>query len=136
MKVKRARKFLEKLAKNCYRTSCSDCVFLDNNGSCIFKREPSAIYEDFLQEHMDNKQAIEELKTIKQNHIDLNYRFRHLYDDYIVAIDKAIASLEAWDKVKEDVKHSQFMFLSGDKEVECIPIFVVMNIINRNLGGE
>lgn len=85
---------------------------------------------------MDNKQAIEELKQIKQNHIELNYRFRHLYDDYIIAVDKAIASLEAWDKVKEDVKHSQFMFLSGDKEVECIPIFVVMNIINRNLGGE
>ena len=54
MKVKRARKILEKLAKNCYRNACSDCVFLDNNGSCIFKREPSAIYEDFLSEHKDD----------------------------------------------------------------------------------
>ncbi len=53
---------------------------------------------------MDNKQAIEELKQIKQSHIDLNYKFRHLYDDYIIAVDKAIASLEAWDKVKEELE--------------------------------
>lgn len=52
---------------------------------------------------MDNKKAIEELKQIKQNHIDLNYRFRHLYDDYIIAVDIAIASLKAWDKVKEQI---------------------------------
>lgn len=53
---------------------------------------------------MDNKQAIKELKQIKQNHIDLNYRFRHLYDDYIIAVDKAIASLEAWDKINEELE--------------------------------
>lgn len=53
---------------------------------------------------MDNKQAIEELKQIKQNHIELNYRFRHLYDDYIIAVDKAIASLEAWDEVIEEIE--------------------------------
>lgn len=52
------------------------------------------------------------------------------------ALDEAITSLEAWDKVKEDIKHSQFIFLDGDKEIECIPIFEVMNIINRNLGEE
>lgn len=77
---------------------------------------------------MDNKQAIEELNKLIPNNPD--------YNDKNIALTMAIASLEAWDKVKEDVKHSQFMFLSGDKEVECIPIFVVMNIINRNLGGE
>lgn len=53
---------------------------------------------------MDNKQAIEELKQIKQNHIDLNYRFRHLYDNYIIAVDKAIVSLEAWDEVIEEIE--------------------------------
>ena len=45
----------------------------------------------------------------------------------------AMNSLESWDKVKEDIKHSQFICLSGDKEIECIPIFEVMNIINKHL---
>lgn len=75
---------------------------------------------------MDNKQAIEWLEYIKDG-----YSWNANCDK---AIDKAITSLEAWDKVIEDIKHSQFMFLSGDKEVECIPIFEVINIINRNLG--
>lgn len=53
---------------------------------------------------MDNKQAIEELKKIKQNYIKFNYNFRHLDDDYIVAIDKAMASLEAWDKFYDEIE--------------------------------
>ena len=78
---------------------------------------------------MNNKDAIEHLKSISIYSNTLAHWER-------VAIDKAIASLEAWDRIEEDIKHSQFMFLSGDKEVECIPIFEVMNIINRNLSGE
>jgi hypothetical protein len=55
MKVKRARKILEKLAKNCYRTKCADCVFLNNNGNCLFDRyNPQIIYDTFMQIHKDD----------------------------------------------------------------------------------
>ena len=96
---------------------------------------------------MDNKQAIEELKTIKQNHIDLNYRFRHLYDDYIIALDKAIASLkkveelEKWNKVLED-RIDFFEEKQGCKDCASNPlgdyVDLVSNIeylyeLNRNL---
>lgn len=53
--------------------------------------------------------------------------------NYAPQIDEAIKSLKAWDKIKDDIKNSGFVFLSGDKDVECIPVFVVMNIINKHL---
>lgn len=54
----------------------------------------------------------------------------------IQSLDKAIASLEIWDKIKDDIKNSGFVFWSGDKDIECIPVFVVMNIINKYLESE
>lgn len=79
---------------------------------------------------MDNKQAIEELKQIKQNYIDLNYRFRHLYDDYIIALDIAIASLEAWDKVIKELEQDAFNDVNGSKFI-CVDR--VNQIINKHL---
>ena len=73
---------------------------------------------------MDNKKAVEILRK----------NWCYSVEECEESLDKAIASLEAWDKVKEDIKHSQYMFLSGDKGIECIPIFEVMNIINNHLG--
>lgn len=77
---------------------------------------------------MDNKEAIIELKCLREDYWEDDGYGHEIkeYEDTMIALDKAIASLEAWDKIKEDIKHSQFIFLSGDKEVECIPTFVVM----------
>ena len=69
-------------------------------------------------------EAIEVLKNHTQHFIPT---------EDIHALNMAIKSLEAWDKVKEDIKHSQFIFLDGDKEIECIPMFEVMNIVNKYL---
>ena len=45
---------------------------------------------------MDNKQAIKNIKDLK--------KWKYLGDrKYMLALDKAIASLEAWDKVIEDL---------------------------------
>ena len=81
---------------------------------------------------MDNKEAARRIREHMIVHMLREERAIFITE----ALDKAIASLEAWDKVKEDISHSQFIFLDGDKEIECIPIFEVINIINRNLGGE
>ena len=55
MKIKRARKILEKLSKNCYRTRCSDCVFLNDNGNCMFGDVgPAGFYEKFMEIHKDD----------------------------------------------------------------------------------
>lgn len=91
---------------------------------------------------MDNKQAIEELKQIKQNHIDLNYKFRHLYDDYIIAVDKAIASLEAWDKVKKEmlsqsiIKTHTESYESGFSDGLERAFEIIQDIIEEYLEGE
>lgn len=91
---------------------------------------------------MDNKQAIEELKTIKQNHIDLNYQFKNLYDDYIVTIDKAIASLEAWDKVKKEmlsqsiIKTHTESYESGFSDGLERAFDIIQDIIEEYLGEE
>lgn len=77
---------------------------------------------------MNNKQAIEHLRNIS-----IYNNLKHWEEN---ALDKAVSSLEAWDKVKEDIKHSQFMFLDNKKEIECIPIFEVINIINKYLSGD
>jgi hypothetical protein len=55
------------------------------------------------------------------------------FEEVKQAIKLSTKSLDMWDKVKEDIKHSQFMFLDNKKEIECIPIFEVMNIINKHL---
>jgi hypothetical protein len=84
---------------------------------------------------MDNKQAISELKCLREDYWD-DDGYGHEtkeYEDTMVALDKAITSLEAWDKVKEDIKHSQFIYLSDDKGIECIPIFEALDIINKHL---
>ena len=55
MKVKSARKIMEKLTKNCYRTKCRDCVFLNDNGICIFGDVgPANFYEKFMEIHKDD----------------------------------------------------------------------------------
>lgn len=81
---------------------------------------------------MDNKEAARRIREHMIVHMLREERAIFITE----ALDKAMASLKAWDQVKEDINHSQFIFLDGDKEIECIPIFEVMNIINRNLGGE
>ena len=78
---------------------------------------------------MDNKQVINWLKLA----VPIRALTREDFEKFIISVNMAMNSLEAWDKVKEDIKHSQFIFLSGDKEIECIPIFEVMNIVNKHL---
>lgn len=47
---------------------------------------------------MDNKEAIKNIKELK--------KWKYLGDrKYMVALDKAIASLEVWDKVIEDLEN-------------------------------
>lgn len=47
---------------------------------------------------MDNKQAIKNIKDLK--------KWKYLGDrKYMLALDKAIASLEAWNKVIEDLEN-------------------------------
>lgn len=50
---------------------------------------------------MDNKQAIEQLKALKKSYVEYD---KELKRRNLEAIDKAIASLEAWDKVIEELK--------------------------------
>lgn len=91
---------------------------------------------------MDNKKAIEELKQIKQNHIALNYRFRYLYDDYINAVDKAIASLEAWDEVKKEILSQSIIkthtesYESGFSDGLERAFDIIQDIIEEHLGEE
>lgn len=84
---------------------------------------------------MDNKEAIKMIRCLVANYGSYLDDKTAGYNNHDLcrALMKAIASLDTCDKVKEDIKHSQFIFLSGDKEVECIPIFEVMNIINKQL---
>ena len=84
---------------------------------------------------MDNKQEIKMIScliTRYGSYLD-DKTAGYNNHDLCKALMKAIKSLEAWDEVKDDIKNSGFVFLSGDNDVECIPVFVVMNIINKHL---
>jgi hypothetical protein len=55
---------------------------------------------------MDNKQAISELKCLREDYWD-DDGYGHEtkeYEDTMVALDKAIASLEAWEKINEELE--------------------------------
>ena len=81
---------------------------------------------------MDNKQAIEWLEYIKNG-----YSWSVNCDK---AVDKAIASLEAWDKVTDELEAYKII----GSEMECfgtteenakeyIPIDTALEIINKHL---
>jgi hypothetical protein len=81
---------------------------------------------------MDNKQAIEWLEYIQNG-----YSWSANCDK---AIDKAIASLEAWDKVTDELEEykitgSQMECFGTTEEnaKEYIPIDTALDIINKHL---
>lgn len=66
---------------------------------------------------MDNKEAIEELKCLREDYWeDDGYGHETKeYEDTISALDKAIASLEAWDKIIENINTKYWHILKATK---------------------
>ena len=83
---------------------------------------------------MDNKQAIEWLEYIKNE-----YSWSANCDK---ALDKAIASLEAWDKVKKEmlsqsiIKTHTESYESGFSDGLERAFDIIQDIIEEYLGGE
>lgn len=77
---------------------------------------------------MTREEAIEELKYIEDGLVSCELSYE--------ALDMAIRSIEAWDKVKDDLGCIDRLYLNmGAKEVRVYPKWNVDKIIETHLKG-
>jgi hypothetical protein len=88
---------------------------------------------------MDNKQAISELKCLREDYWD-DDGYGHEtkeYEDTMVALDKAIASLEAWDKIKEELEKEMNEYENVLSDLSYSDgLGYALAVIDEHLGGE
>ena len=108
---------------------CSECntplvgVYKNYCPNCGAKMEEDKITKE---------KTIEELKFIKER---LPIEFRIAYEK---TIDKAIKSLEAWDKVKKEIQDEKDEILDSIEDEyfrgDFLGLKIALNIINKYLG--
>ena len=81
---------------------------------------------------MDNKQAKEIIKVLQDFYSDNRFADTPLNEKDNQALDKAIASLEAWDKVIEEIEKNNPDNYFSDKPI-IITKKTVIGIIKKHL---